>query len=225
MLSEDFIYLVEEFGRPKNAISLSSEELSRYGGVLPDGLIEFWRECGLGTWLEGRFQFCNPGKYQSIVDTLLNGDADYKPDRTFIYGFTAFGELYLWNQDFQFLAINLPRLWASGAATEAGWAPAPADIAVTAALVMLDQEGAADWREDSDKAPLMFQKVRGALGEVALGECYGFVPALKLGGLAKVETVRRMSALEHFSILAQLGPVELFDYSDMSQKFVRHLGG
>ena len=92
-------------------------------------------------------------------------------------------------------------------------------------LVMLDQDGAADWREDSGKAPLMFQKVRSALGEVALGECYGFVPALKLGGQAKVENVRRMSALEHFSILAQLGPVELFDYSDMSQKFVRHLGG
>ena len=89
---------------------------------------------------------------------------------------------------------------------------------------MLDQEGTGDWYEDTPEAPLMFKRTRKALGELTLGEVYGFVPALEFGGVARLENVRRVSALEHFSFLAQLGPVQLFEYSTGDKRFVRTLG-
>lgn len=57
-----------------------------------------------------------------------------------------------------------------------------------------------------------------------LGECYGFFPALEIGGVSLVENTRKVKALEHFTFLAQLGPVRLFDYSSGRQQFVRELG-
>jgi len=225
MLNEDFVFLVEEFGKPAKAQRLPAGLAARFHGKLPRGLIDLWQEYGLGLWLKGKFQFCLPDSYAPIVAAVLRDDPVFKPHRTHAYGYTAFGELYLWNEDYQNLDINLPRLWGAAMMTQDDWTPGDPDIEIAAHLTGLDRKGAADWHEDSETASPMFEHVRKTRGELALGECYGFVPALLLGGDAKVECVQRLQALEHFAILAQLGPVSLFDYTDMQQRFVRSLGG
>jgi hypothetical protein len=191
---------------------------------LPSGLFDFWHEVGVGSWLGGKFQFCSPNQYRAIVDLIFKGDPQFQASRTHLYGYTAFGELWLWNEDYQRVEINLPRLWAVSPVTSHDWTPRDPDRALLAPLSRLERGATADWREDTDAAPLLFERVRQALGELEPGECYGFAPALQLGGVATLEAAQRLPALEHFAILAQLGPIALVDHSGPDQRFVRALG-
>ena len=224
-MSEDrFGYMVGKFGAPKHAEKANADMLSAMSSKLPGTLLAFWKTYGLGLWLGGKFQFSDPLRYAPIVKTVLSGDAELDPMQTHVYGYSAFGELYLWSETHQDLAVSLPNLEAMASFTDADWTPSDPDIAIIPALAGLDQEGDADWIEDAPEASFMFKRTRKKLGELTLGEVYGFVPALEFGGVARLENVRRVSALEHFSFLAQLGPVQLFDYSTGDKRFVRNLG-
>jgi hypothetical protein len=57
----------------------------------------------------------------------------------------------------------------------------------------------------------LFARARKKLGVLAAGEMYGFVPALALGGTASVATLEKVAIIEHLDILAQLGPLRIFE--------------
>lgn len=223
-MTDSFEYLLKELGPPYGASPLSPDALRALSGKLPPGLLQFLSEIGASVWLEGRFQFCDPLKYRSVVKTLLRGDLQFDPERTLVYGYTAFGELYLWNEEFQALEINLPLLWAVAPVTEPNWEPRDPDIVLASRLSVLHAPHAGDWNEDSPSAPFMFKRVRKALGPLSQGEVFAFVPALELAGVARADNVQRTRALEQFAILAQLGNPQLFDYSSGRQVPVRVLG-
>jgi hypothetical protein len=50
----------------------------------------------------------------------------------------------------------------------------------------------------------LFQKARKKLGPIEYDECYGFEPAIALGGPGTLSTLRRVKLREHLSLLAQL---------------------
>lgn len=58
---------------------------------------------------------------------------------------------------------------------------------------------------------LLFSRVVKKYGSLEIGECYGFMPALALGGLQDMEFVRRLKAPEHFAIIAQTVDFNLID--------------
>ncbi|MCK9541316.1 MAG: DUF1851 domain-containing protein [Novosphingobium sp.] len=201
---------------------LDAPSQAELGRMLPPELGGFLLECGIGIWLDGRFQFCDPLRFQPIVDMLLQADRDFRPERTALFGYSAFGEIMAWNHDHGLLQVNLPRMWASISAVVAGGTP---DQTVIATLAGIGDLNYGDWNEDDTaNAPLLFKRVRKAHGPLEPGEVYGFVPALEAGGRAHVETARRLKALEHFAILAQFGPATLFDYAGGEQVRVRELG-
>ncbi|MDE8653719.1 GAD-like domain-containing protein [Novosphingobium album (ex Liu et al. 2023)] len=222
MISDNYQYLLGMFGDLAQAEPVAPASHAGIGRLLPPELAGFLFECGTGLWLDGRFQFCDPLRFQPIVDLLLQADMDLRPDRTAMFGYSAFGEIMAWNQDHGLLQVNLPRLWASVSHVVEG---GTADQTIIASLAGIGDLNYGDWHEDGvDGAPLLFKRVRKARGALALGEVYGFVPALEAGGEAHVETARRLKALEHFAILAQFGPVTLFDYSSGEQVRLRELG-
>ncbi len=51
----------------------------------------------------------------------------------------------------------------------------------------------------------LFDRAVKSLGPLAADEMYGFEPALALGGKAELESLRRVKAVEHLVLLAQLG--------------------
>jgi hypothetical protein len=222
MLSEVFRYLVGKYGRPKKSRPVQPDDFADYAAKLPPTLIDFLTECGIGMWLDGKFQFCHPADYRAVVRLVLKDDAQFKPDRTHLFGYTAFGEIWLWNEDCQELLIKLPVLWAAAPVTGAGWSPSDPDQVMFARLSGLAQNPSADWRDEA--GAFLFDRARRTVGDLELGECYGFVPALELGGEAQLGSIRRVKALEHFSLLAQAGPVQLFDYGGGQQRPVRLLG-
>ena len=55
-LSEDFEAALEQFGPPLGGIAPGSFDTSRFRGKIPDSLLDFWDQHGLGLWLDGYFQ-------------------------------------------------------------------------------------------------------------------------------------------------------------------------
>jgi hypothetical protein len=222
MISRGYQYILKKFGPLEQETFLDSATKIEIIKIFPSEIAHFIMECGTGIWLDGRFQLCNPFTFQPIIELLLQGDAELRPDRTAMLGYSAFGKIMAWNHDHGLLHVDLPFLWASIDPIEPGGTP---DQTVIAALMGINDFDYGDCDEDDvEQESLLFERVRKAHGPLQLGEVYGFFPALELGGRAHVETARRVKALEHFAILAQLGPVTLFKYSKGQRVPIRQLG-
>lgn len=225
-MNANFAYLVEQYGKPAQAEPFGADEAQRLQGKLPESLLEFWSECGIGSWMNTKLQFCHPDRYTGIVDAIFDGDNEFTPGKTHLYGFGAFGELQLWNEDRETLSVNLPYLSAYAASSAPDWSKSDGDIALVSTLFGLEDKGNLSLFEDLPGTPPLFDKCVKAHGRLAMGECYGLFPALALGGNCKITNVRRVRALEHFALLAQLGPVKLgVATADGSRTPIRTLGG
>ena len=92
-LNANFAYCLKKFGLPMGGEAVPPEVLAAYGGRTPSSLRDFWKQCGVGLWLDGRFQLCRPDRYQPILDMILANDPHYPPAESTLLGFTAFGRL------------------------------------------------------------------------------------------------------------------------------------
>lgn len=66
--------------------------------------------------------------------------------------------------------------------------------------------------EDENKKNLMPRALE-ILGRLNVGEIYGFVPALSLGGSNAIQHLQKMPVVEHLVFLASLEPPTLYDYT------------
>lgn len=202
-----FAKLLDHNGLPEQASRPRPEQLAALDGHLPDDLLSFWRRYGIGMWKQGKFQFCLPQRFKPVVDRIFAGDAQLIPGETHIVGFSAFGELLAWNEQHQSLLINLPHFAVRVDKFNDDKVTGNYPIAIPLFLLKFDESF--DFFEDTPKAEPLFSRARARLGQLSLGECYGFVPALPLGGPARLDNLQRMDALTHFSFLADLGRCHL----------------
>lgn len=219
-----FATLLDDNGPPEQAFRPQPEELASLDGHLPSDLLAFWRTYGIGMWKQGKFQFCLPQHFAPLAQRLFVGDSQLTPDETYIVGFSAFGELLAWNEKYQRLSIDLPLASVSVSKLNENKPEKIYPIAVP--LYRLKYEDSFNFFEDTDEAAPLFARARKRLGQLALGECYGFVPALPLGGPARLDHLERMDALVHFSFLADLGRCRLLVRSEAGaqETMVRMIG-
>ncbi|WP_414833992.1 GAD-like domain-containing protein [Afifella sp. YEN Y35] len=221
-LTKSFEKSLERFGVPQGGERLSAEELASYRGKLPNSLLEFWEAHGLGIWLDGFFQFCNPDKYQSILKFIFAKDNEFKSNRSYVIGMSAFGELLVWNRDYRI--INIDVLYHSVICDEL-FDPAPegADIDdINVGIAIKNISDASYDLPDRDGKP-MFKRALKALGSLDYGEIYALKLHPALGGPVVVENLGRKKALEALAIAAQAGPFRLIDASTPQMRVVREI--
>ncbi len=224
-LNPNFAFCVKKFGQPEGGEAVPADIIAAYARKTPSTLQDFWRECGVGVWLDGRFQLCRPDRYQSLLAMVLAGDPDFKPDDCTLIGFSAFGKLMIWHNVNYFLTVDLVNKVAHTQHTSPKHPILPPEKALGSDLARVD-DPTYDFFEHTPEAKPLFARAAKKLGAVAFGECYGFVPAMGLGGLGVLAELKRVRALEHFAIIAQLEPIEL-RYNDLINKRVvklRNLG-
>ena len=224
-MNENFEFLLSEFGKPADPVFLTDEELSVYRGRLPDSLLEFWRQVGLGAWGNGLFQFCQPADYSSIVQTIFRGDPEIDSGDCSVIGYEAFCQLHIWHRALGKMKVDLL------------FAEIVADFTRDAQRLEIDRKLGPDKIVaislsnvlqygdimDEDGTP-MFERAVAVLGAPQRDECFGFVPALGLGGARRLEYLRRVRAPEHFTILAGLNRFRLVTLKDLDMVTVRMIG-
>ncbi len=225
-MNEEFTYLVKQFGKPEHALPLSAELKERLEGRLPNSTLEFWSECGIGTMLDGLLQFCEPSTFENLVANICGTDPDFPKGVVTIFSFTAFGELYGWHSKFGRCSFDLifgavtTNIPVSEKEKETHRVLGP-DRLIASQLVDLDRF--ADLKDEDGNR--LFARAQKKLGRLEPGECYGFVPARALGGVNRLDHLRRVRAVEHFSILAGLRQFEWFNVADGQEARVRVVGG
>ena len=225
-LNANFAFCVKKFGLPAHGDAVPPEVIAAYAGRTPSSLRDFWKQCGVGLWLDGRFQLCRPDRYQPIIDMILANDPDFPPAESTLLGFTAFGELLIWHNKQYLLTVDLVNKVAYTEHLSPKHPILPPERSVGSDLGRI-VDPSYDFLEHTDSARPLFARALKKLGSLAFGECYGFFPAMGLGGLGVLSELRRVRALEHFAIIAQLDSIEL-RFNDLVKKQVvrlRNLGG
>lgn len=138
MISDNYEHLLGKFGALSQAEALTEASRAAVSRRLPPELAGFLSSAGLGTWLDGRFQFCDPQVFQPVIDAVPQGDRQFEPDRTALFGFGAFGQSMAWNADHGLLEVDLPRLTATVSEVIGGSRPDNTVLAVLAGIDELD---------------------------------------------------------------------------------------
>lgn len=198
-----------------------NEIKNAYMGRIPKAINEIWDRVGLGVFNKGYFQLCDPRKYKSIISNIFAGDLDFSTDATHVIGFSAFGRLIAWNENYRIVNIDLVngQIWCRH--FQQSKTDIDQNMSLISGLMVWDQP-AADIKDKNGKG--MFAKALLRLGALHYGYIYGFRPILALGGSRESERLVVYEALSHMAILSQATPMKLMETGSLSPRVIKLIG-
>jgi hypothetical protein len=156
-----------------------------YATLLPESILQFWNEVGFGTQMKGYLKVINPDDYKDFVATAFRNTEG----PAIVLGATAFADLLIWEKDC-IKQLNFRRGIVRVASTNFS-------VFVNHRLTKWENiEFSMDGGQYLEALEL--------LGPPAFDECYAYVPALLLGGAAKVENIQKVKLREHLLLLSGL---------------------
>lgn len=165
--------------------SPTKELIAQYQGKLPDELLQLWQSHGLGVYMNGYIRLVNPNDFMEFVNESVN----LYVEGTIPIATTAFGDIVLWEKDRVKLVLYRYGISEVVASDELDfWMD----------FLLPDS----DYRKEEMKDSL-YAEAKDKLGEPAFDECFGYVPALVLGGSEKVENLQRLKMAEHLMIVSE----------------------
>ncbi|MGI2035562.1 T6SS immunity protein Tdi1 domain-containing protein [Rhizobium panacihumi] len=220
MLSATFAELVD--GKIVASTRLDDERLEKIRSMVPADLASLYDQVGLCTLKAGRLQLCDPLEFRGILALIFKGDSQFSHNDCHAFAYTSFGMLYCWSNELALVVVDLitGHVTSRGAL---GKIKAGANISNQIYVPFSLSDEALDL-SDEDGKPLFLRAAK-KLGALQIGECFGFVPALALGGTRRLEHLKRIRALEHFAIVAQTLEFQLVDVQGYGEEtIVRSIG-
>ena len=183
---------------------VSIETINKYKGILPDELLSIWQTMGYGVYEDGFLQLVNPDEYEFVFDYI-----DKLLEPSIVFGITALGDLLIWEG-------NKNKTIAS----DEGNRVKIINIRSCKSRALDNFRGAIDIFFDDyfiakkdyfdSKAYL---DVKDKLPKLQYGQCYGYVPALALGGKASNKNLQEVDAKTYIDIVGQ-AVGKIIDLSD-----------
>ena len=169
--------------------------LAKYADAAPKEFITLWQEVGLGIFCNGLFRVVSPDDYQDFVDTYIE-DKDKYFEYLLPFMTTAFGDIFVWVKDiFQNREYVIFMNVRSG-----NWDIVTSRMDLLFSLYMAEAKGL---KKFFDLQVADFSKLVDSLGVPAEDECYGYVPALVLGGSKSLKNIQVVKMLPYIDIIAQ----------------------
>ena len=220
-LSEDYVYFLDKFGEPDETVPAPDGFRSEFENHLPADFLDFIDAKGLGMWLGGFFQFCDPRRYAPIVEKVFASDEDFPASATHMLGFSAFGTALLWNETHR--AIDLDFLNGVVTATSYFTKPLnPENVTLGIAATSIDLDSYDAFAADGKT---MFKRLARQHGRLPLGQIYAPKLHPAMGGALDPANFRPVSALEAMALMADaVGRFRLIDARAFPPKDVRPIG-
>lgn len=197
-----YFYTKSAFGPAENTQWVSAEILTCYKGLLPDLLLQYWEQYGWSSYGKGLFWLVNPAVYESVLDVWLRGTPFAGQDSYYVIARGAFGKLFIWGtKSGQSLTINAPlgQIFPKDSST----AVRNGKLDRLVEIFFTVQKDLPDFHDYRDQP--LFNRALTSIGQLLPGEMYGFEPALALGGPADLKNLRKVDAITHLTLLAELG--------------------
>jgi hypothetical protein len=174
-----------KYGRPEPSRRLTQADLVELNGRVPPALLAYYGEVGVGRYSDGLFRTVDPRVARPLIEPYEEPKA---LDSTFFI--TAFGDFAYFHEGR--MTLVMPFL-----DTSMDWWFDPTNVFN---VTLVDA--------NSIKNLLLRPVFRAAskrLGPPDDDECFGFFPAIPLGGKIDAGAVKRVKLREHLAILRQLG--------------------
>ncbi|MDO5612456.1 MAG: GAD-like domain-containing protein [Paracoccus sp. (in: a-proteobacteria)] len=198
----------EHDGPVEHMRNATPDELRDLEKILPASLYELIRDKGYCRFHGGSFTMVNPIEMRPVSAQIFGADPDLDHRTCHMIGYSAFGDCYFWSDqlhDFN-VEMALGRVF-SRRLTRPEQTLNPKVSPAQLASGMIPHRDSYEFYDYLDQP--MLDRCIEAYGMPAPGEIYGFVPALSIAGVGsifqRVENIKRVSAPEHLSILAQMG--------------------
>jgi hypothetical protein len=173
-------------GSPENCLPVPIEIQQKYQNLLPELLLKQWAESGWCSFAQGFFWLVDPDQYIVPLQEWLPEEI---ANRAIIFARTSFGHLYIW-LDNRVYAIDV----LFGALSKLS----------KRISFLFDYTLCQQAYLDDALLYSIYQQAVPKQGMPERNECFGFVPALALGGPCSAKNLKRMKIREHLSILSQL---------------------
>lgn len=172
------------------------ELIDKYKGILPDELIWLWENMGFGIYENGYLQLVNPEEWD-----FMFGYIDKILEPAVVIGITALGDILIWegndnwtiapdegNRLAFFNIRNLSKIIAGKT-----WGYLEFDVdEINHTPRQTKEYQAKPYLEMKDKLP-----------KLEYGQCYGYVPALALGGSRSNKNLQVVNAKAYIHIIGQ----------------------
>lgn len=216
-IEKNYESLTERLGPPDQRQDMPDEELSYCKGRLPSRLIQFMGDQGYSTYRSGGVTIAKPATLAPILALVFKADPNLSHENCTVVSYSPFGSLSLWSDELGIAYVDLaegrvslrklaPTEFRPGMLPPKPKSPPDTNLVAREAVLSYPEDfDFLDYRGDE-----MLRRCITQHGEISLRECYGFFSALALAGvdspMRSVEHIRRVSALEHFALLAQAQP-------------------
>ncbi len=235
-MHEDFQFTIDNQGPPQDAKPLTREQVAFFKQHFPDSFYEFITIYGLGHYFDRGWWLVDPQEYRPLLALIFKADPDFDHNSCHLVGYSAFGDLRIWSEKYFTILVDL----LTYEVTNQKLAPSVSNIPlpklenprpITAenlvSGVIPDEKEVRELWDFPENEP-MFKRCVKEHGALERGECYGFVPSLGMVGFnskfRRVEYVKRVKALEHFCMIAQMQDFVLTLRNKGRKEIVRTIG-
>ena len=193
---------VKHSDAPKEVIE-KYKKMYQGQSYFPEELIWIWENMGFGVYEDGFLQIVNPDEYEFVfeyIDKLL--------EPTVVWGVTALGDLLVWEGNDNWTIApdegnridlidvsNLDNKVLGGA------------IDVDLNILLGDEDDLIDFYNAKP-----YLQIKGKLPKLEYGQCYGYVPALTLGGTKSNKNLKVVDTKSYIDIIGQsVGKIISYD--------------
>jgi hypothetical protein len=166
-----------------NCVIANQSVIEKYLNPAEPSLAYHWENHGFCSYSDGFIWFVNPDDFQDVFNEWFPGKSGY------VFARTAFGDLLCWSED---TVWNLSPSYLQ-------------TMPYGQFVFRLVERNLTD--QDFLNRVLnhkLFQAAFKQLGPIDSNECYGFFPALALGGSGALSTIQKVGLKEHLHFLASL---------------------
>ena len=204
-MDECFAYFYEDegFGPAIHTRDVALDRLEKFRGKLPDQLLNYWRQYGWSGYGKGLFWLVDPDEFEPALEAWIGDMPFMKRDSYYVIARSAFGDLFLWGTK-SGRSLTVKSSWGMIFPKDDTdeIAAGRANQLIQTFFVAMDKKRL-EQMDHLDKP--LFERALKFLGPLASDEMYGFEPALAAGGKADLKNLRKVKAVEHMVMLAQLG--------------------
>jgi len=192
-LSERFKKNIAKHGEPIVSQPFSETELTSLPESLPQDLVGLFETYGRCLMKDGVLQTCHPNDFRSVMALIFGADEDFSHKNCHAFAYSAFGKIYFWHENYGVGHLTLyDGEVFSGNFVEGIPQGARIELGIYAAFMGTYE----DYEYYDLKGNGLFKKALKKCDLPQIGECFGFVPVLALGGIPDITCIKRLSAPE-----------------------------
>ena len=174
---------------------VSIETINKYKGKLPDELLNIWNIMGYGIYENGFIQLVNPDDYDFVfkyIDKLL--------EPSIVFAITAMGDLLIWegNKNWTIAPNEGNRVKQIDVRKCKSRVIGEIDFVFD---ILLGDDYGISGKNFFDSKPYL--DIKDKLPTLEYGQCYGYVPALALGGKVSNKNLQVVDAKTYIDIIGQ----------------------